>query len=116
MFELDTDTKKLLTDIAALFGVKVEIIKDIWEYTIFTYLLTMLENPSKTNNIQIPFLGRVFLRVDSKEEENVTSFLALSEDFKQVYIDIKEGKHTKLSDYIRKKYLDKVLEDTESGG
>jgi hypothetical protein len=116
MFELNADTKKLLSDIASLFGVKVEIVKDIWEYTIFTYLLTMLENPSKTNTIQIPFLGRAFLRVESTNEDDnsVTSFLSLNDEFKQVYKDIKEGKHTELADYIRRKYIDKVLDDTET--
>ena len=39
---IDRDTKELLEDVSSLFGVKSDIIKDVWEYTMIVWLLTVM--------------------------------------------------------------------------
>jgi len=51
---MDRDTKELLEDVCSLFGVKADIIKDVWEYTMIVWLLKLAD--SNANLKRIKFL------------------------------------------------------------
>ena len=120
MFDLDSDSKKTLNDVASLFGVKAEIIRDIWEYTVFAMTLNLLDGKTKTRTITVPFVGRVVLRYDGTElvdgnlDESVKAFVVLHDSFKELVADVFGGDRTVLADFIKRKHLDRVIDDAES--
>ena len=117
-FELDADTKQMLQEISATFGVKNEIVREVWEYTIFTILLKISENQKSCQSINIPFLGHMLLKdngitqdKDGNAYHDIEPIVALSENFKNLYIKACKGKFDELSEYIEENYIKPVLEE-----
>jgi hypothetical protein len=117
-FDMDSDTKQMLQEISATFGVKNEIIKEVWEYTIFTVLLKIAENPDKRQQINIPFLGHMLLKDNGiKQDENNNTYrdieplVALSENFKNLYVKACRGQFDELSEYLEENYIKPVLDE-----
>jgi hypothetical protein len=117
---MDTDTKKILSDIATLYGVKVDIIRDVWEYTVFAWALNMLDTTNKTRQLNVPFLGKIALRYEGTEVneegsigDSVKAFVLLNPDFKELIADLYTGNKSVLAEYIKTKHLDKVMDEAE---
>jgi hypothetical protein len=119
-FEMDSDTKQMLQEISATFGVKNEIIKEVWEYTIFTILLKISEDPEKRQSINIPYLGHMLLEDNGiVQDENGNAYhdieplVALSENFKNLYMKVCRGRFDDLSEYLEENYIKPVLEEVK---
>jgi hypothetical protein len=120
LFNVDPDTKKVLNDVATLFGVKTDIVRDVWEYTVFSMVLNLLDSEHKTRHVTLPFIGRLALRYEGQEmkdgllDDDVKGFVLLSQSFKELVSDVFTGDKTVLADYIKKKHLDRVIDDVEN--
>ena len=119
LFDLDADSKKTLNDVASLFGVKMETVRDLWEYTVFAMTLNLLDGKTKTRHVTLPFIGRLALKYEGAEfvdgvlDDNVMAFVVLNDSFKELVSNVFEGDRTVLADYIKKKHLDRVIDDAE---
>jgi hypothetical protein len=122
LFELDADTKRILHDASTLFGVKTDIIQDIWEYTAFAWALNLMECKGnyKMRTFTVPFLGRVGVKYDGEEVDDkgnlvpkVDTFLNMSDGCKKLVADAFEGDQQSLINYIRKNFLERAIEDVQ---
>lgn len=120
-FKFDKSTKDMIADISSLFGVKSEVVKQVWEYTLFTWFLKLSKDPEHVTSIKIPYLGNVGIKLDSetldeetgKLKSNVTSFIALDEEFKQMYGNICAQSESELAEYIQEHYIKNIVEDIQ---
>lgn len=117
-FDLDADTKQMLQEISATFGVKNEIVKEVWEFTLFTILLKIAGNPDKRQRINIPYLGHLLLRDEGiKQDEDgnayhdISTLIALSDNFKNLYTKVCKGQFDELSEYLDENYIKPVLDE-----
>lgn len=110
-FTVDNDTKDILNDIAKLFGVKQDVVKEVWEMTLFCWFLKMSENPEQAQEITIPYLGKVALKFESEEldnaagkiKTNVSTNLKLSDDFTDMFGNIYNVGETGLAEIVQNK-------------
>lgn len=119
-FTLDSRTKELLNDIASLFGVKPEIVKSIWEFTVFTWLLKYKDSTNKVVSCPIPFLGSIGLKYkgDSIDDKNnltadLDCFVSVNDDFKKTVYNAMNDDYSDLSSYVKTAYIDKLIEDNK---
>lgn len=117
-FEIDNETKQMIQEISATFGVKSEIIREVWEFTIFTILLKVAENPDKAQAVNIPFFGHIRLKdngiikeSDGTEYHDIQPIVALSDSFKKLYINTLKNQYGELSDYLEEKYIKPVINE-----
>jgi hypothetical protein len=60
---------------------KQDIIKEVWLYTTFMYVLNIIENPDKKfAEFELPLIGKIFNRFDVNEE---ATFISLNKSFKE---------------------------------
>ena len=92
LFEYDKDTKDIVLDISALFGVKSEVVKQVWEMTVLAMLLKTSDfEDSKNVRLKIPFIGNMLLRDKGSVIENgklQTPTIQLSPEFQNSIKDI----------------------------
>lgn len=107
---LNKDTKDLLEEISSLFGVKTDIIKDVWEYTLIVWLLKYADSDTSLKRIFIPYLGTVGLRFkgeklsnNDKIEADFDSFIALDSNFKDLLKSVQNNKSDELLTLIQAK-------------
>lgn len=119
--DIDADTKQMLQEISATFGVKNEIVKEVWEFTLFTILLKVAENPEKRQNISIPYLGHMLLRDNGIKQNDdgvayhdIEPLICLSENFKNLYIKACKGQFGELSEYLEEVYIKPVIDEIEA--
>lgn len=117
-FDMDYDTKQMLQEISATMGVKNEIVKEVWEFTLFAILLKVAENPDKRQRINIPYIGHLLLKDNGiKQDENKNAYhdieplVALSENFKNLYLKACDKQYDELSEYIEENYIKPVLDE-----
>jgi hypothetical protein len=114
LFTISSDEKQLLQKISSLCGVKQEIIKEIWQFTLFTSFLEILENKDKNYNIiQIPFLGKILIKPDKEKPGEFENFFVLNDDTKSIIKKIKNGYETELIQYFQDNFINKVLENID---
>lgn|SRR5574344_267526 len=120
LFEQDEDTKKMLQEISATFGVKSEIVKECWEYTIFVMLLNIASNEKGIINLKVPYIGTIGLRnngtmVDEKGEAvpDIESFISISDNFKKLFQKVQHGSYADLSNYLQHKYIEPIVDNIE---
>ena len=112
LFVMDNEQKELIQKISALCGIKQDIIKQVWQYTIFNLLLQLLENKDKTlNTIQIPFFGKVVVRPDQEVKGEFEAFLALNPNFRETIKTIKAGNETGLIAFFQENFINKILDN-----
>lgn len=113
---LSNDEKEFLTEISSLMGVKQDIIKQVWEFTVFTWLLKFKDNPEKLCRIPIPYFGSIGLKyeTDAVSKDGMTSdlnvFVSVNDDFKKLMYDAKNNNYDGVSEYLQNKYLNKIFE------
>lgn len=107
---LDKETKELLEDISSLFGVKPDIVKDVWEYTVITWLLKMSDSEANLKRIRIPYVGSIGLRFtgekigsEDKIEADYDAFVAINSNFKDTLKAIKNNSSDELTALIQNK-------------
>jgi len=93
--KLDDESKSVIEDISALSGIQKDIIREVWELTLYRWLETITRNPKGVNRLTIPFLGSVGVKYigDTKNADgsftpNVESFVSVSEKFKALIGDV----------------------------
>jgi hypothetical protein len=114
LFTISSDEKQLLQKISSLCGVKQEIIKEIWQFTLFSSFLEILENKDKNYNIiSIPFLGKILIKPDKEKPGELENFFILNEDTKSIIKKIKNGYETELIQYFQDNFINRVLENID---
>jgi hypothetical protein len=114
LFTISSDEKQLLQKISSLCGVKQEIIKEIWQFTLFSSFLEILENKDKNYNIiSIPFLGKILIKPDKEKLGELENFFILNEDTKSIIKKIKHGYETELIQYFQDNFINRVLENID---
>lgn len=117
LFNIDSDTKKMLQSISSTYLVPNEVVNKVWEYTIFTMALKMASNNGSMDKITIPYIGSLYLKENGKEvdkngvaQPNIESEIVLSDSFKEIYKNIKQNDFDILSEYFDENYIKKIIE------
>lgn len=117
LFEYDKDTKDIVLDISALFGVKSEVVKQVWEMTVLAMLLKTSDfEDNKSVRLKIPFIGNMLLRdngaviENGKCTPNVECFISLDDNFKRLFDRARYNDFDSLSDYVQDKYLSDIID------
>jgi hypothetical protein len=117
LFNIDSETKKMLQSISSTYLVPSEVVNKVWEYTIFTIALKMASNDGAMDKIIIPYIGSLYLKENGKEvdkngvaQPNIESEMVLSDSFKEIFRNIKQNNYDILSDYFDENYIKKVIE------
>lgn len=117
LFNIDSETKKMLQSISSTYLVPNEVVNKVWEYTIFTIALKMASNDGVMDKITIPYIGSLYLKENGKEvdkngvaQPNIESEMILSDSFKEIFRNIKQNNYDILSDYFDENYIKKVIE------
>lgn len=108
---LDKDSKDLLEEVSSLFGVKSDIIKDVWDYTLIAWLLKMADSDSNFKRFLIPYVGSIGLRFlgekasndSDKIEADYEAFVSLNDNFKNLLKAIKNNGSEELVQFIQSK-------------
>lgn len=120
LFIMDSQTKEMLQEISATFGVKSSIVESVWQYTIFTMLLKIADKEDGMTKLVIPYIGSIGIRnngsimKDGKLMPDLESFVAVSDSFKEMFQKVRNGSFAELSEYIKTNYIDSVIESIES--
>ena len=97
--KLDEETRHTIEEISALSGIQRDVIREVWEFTFIRWVEQITREPTKLNNLQVPFLGTIGVRyvedqlgMDGSIETTVDSFVSLSQFFKKVIGEVYDGK------------------------
>lgn len=117
LFNIDSETKKMLQSISSTYLVPSEIVNRVWEYTIFTIALKMASNDKQMDKITIPYIGSLYLKENGKEidkngiaQPNIESEIVLSDSFKEIFRNVKQNNYDILSEYFDENYIKKIIE------
>ena len=117
LFNIDSETKKMLQSISSTYLVPSEIVNRVWEYTIFTIALKMSSNDKQMDKITIPYIGSLYLKENGKEidkngiaQPNIESEIVLSDSFKEIFRSVKQNNYDILSEYFDENYIKKIIE------
>ena len=124
-FAMDSRTKELLNDIASAFGVKPDIVRTVWEFTIFTWLLKYKD--SVTDKIDTLIIGSEITSFDGMHASLSTiycyaatpptcsfdCFISVNEEFKDLIHKVMNDDYSELSQYVKNTYIDKLIEDNK---
>lgn len=116
--DMDSETKQMLQEISATMGVKNEIVKEVWEFTLFAMLLRIAEKPEGPQKITIPYFGSILLRdkgITTDEEGNayheILPLVGMSDNFKKLYSKVTKGQFEELSEYLQENYIKPVIQE-----
>lgn len=116
LFNVDSESKKMLQSISATYLVPSEIVNKVWEYTIFTIALKLASNDGSMDKITIPYIGNIYLKENGKEvdkngvaQPDISSEIVLSDSFKEIFRNVKQGNFDCLSEYFDENYIQKVI-------
>lgn len=123
-FELDDETKEFIQKTATLFGVDSNLIKEVYEYMLFTWLLKIANSDTKVNTITIPYLGHIGLRYGDESlsnssennksiEPEIDSFVVLNDEFKKMLYEVHTNKNTALSEFIQTNLINKLIDNID---
>lgn len=107
---LDKETKDLLYDVSSLFGVKTDIVKDVWEFTLIALLLRAADSKSTIKRINIPYIGSIGLKYlgerigdSDKVEADYEVFVSISDFFKNCLNSIKNNENDEIIELAQEK-------------
>ena len=60
--KLDEETRHTIEEISALSGIQRDVIREVWEFTFIRWVEQITREPTKLNNLQVPFLGTIGVR------------------------------------------------------
>lgn len=106
----------MILEISSLFGVKADIVRQVWQYTVFSMMLKVAEaDETKLTRLVLPYIGTIGIKnngtiASSKGvEPDLDAFLSLSDTFKNLFSKSQDGNYGELSSYIQKKFLEPVI-------
>ena len=126
IFKEDEDTKKMILEISSLFGVKADIVRQVWQYTVFSIMLRVAEaDETKLTRIKIPYIGNIGIKnlgmitTPKGVEPDLDVFVSLSDTFKNFIATncfcncnkSQGGDYSELSNYVQKKFIEPVMEN-----
>lgn len=121
IFKEDEDTKKMILEISSLFGVKADIVRQVWQYTVFSIMLRVAEaDETKLTRIKIPYIGNIGIKnlgmitTPKGVEPDLDVFVSLSDTFKNLFFKSQGGDYSELSNYVQKKFIEPVMENINS--
>lgn len=116
IFKEDEETKAMLLEISSLFGVKVEIVRQVWQFTVISIMLRVAETDvNRLTRFILPYIGTVGIKnngtlaTNKGIEPDLDVFLNLSDTFKNLLFKSQDGNYKDLSNYIQKKYIDSTV-------
>lgn len=113
LFQERKEEKELIQKVSSLCGLKQDIIRQVWMYTFFNIYLSMLENSDKNyQTINIPYIASLLIKPDTENNEDLTAFVALSDDLKKIMKDIKNKNETTLVKFFQEHFINKTLENS----
>lgn len=124
-FELDEDTKDLIQKTSTLLGVDASIIKEVYQYMLFSWFLKLAENNNRVNTISIPYLGHLGLRFNDEDImtssdsgidviPEVDAFIVLNDSFKKMLGEVRNNKNDMIANLIKTNIRSKIIEDIKT--
>ena len=124
--ELDDNTKDLISKTSTLLGVDESIIKEVYQYMLFSWFLKLSENNNRVNTISIPYLGHIGIRFNDEDImtssdsgadilPEVDTFIVLNDNFKKLLGEVRSNKNDMIANMIKSNIRPKLLEDILSG-
>jgi len=117
----DEETRHTIEEISALSGIQRDVIREVWEFTFIRWVEQLTREPTKLNNLTIPFLGSVGVRyvedqlgMDGTIETTVDSFVSLSPFFKKVIGEVYDGKQNTITELLEIK-IDNAISNIIDG-
>lgn len=114
---LSPQDKELLKTVSTLFGVKPEIVQEVWEYTFLSWLLTMKDD-QVIKHFAIPYLGNIGIRFnntysisndgDSDLSQDIDTFVSVNANAKRLLSNANEGDFETLANIMQEKLI-KIL-------
>jgi len=115
ILELDKDQKDFLQKVSSYCGLDRASTQTVWEYTIFTMLMEIAENPDQPYNIlQIPYLGKILFKESKEHPGEYDTFLALNDNIKELAKKAKKGNLQDLITYFSDKFIKSSLKQIEN--
>jgi hypothetical protein len=118
IFKEDEDTKSMILEISSLFGVKADIVRQVWQYTVFSIMLRVAEaDETKITRVKIPYIGNMGIKnlgmitTPKGVEPDLDVFISLSDTFKNLFLKSQGGDYGELSNYVQKKFIEPVIEN-----
>ena len=118
IFKEDEDTKSMILEISSLFGVKADIVRQVWQYTVFSIMLRVAEaDETKLTRVKIPYIGNMGIKnlgmitTPKGVEPDLDVFISLSDTFKNLFLKSQGGDYGELSNYVKKKFIEPVIEN-----
>lgn len=107
--QLDKNSKDMVNDISTLLGVKSDIVKTVWEFTLLAYLLKYSKSENKVKQISIPYVGTLGIRYNGDSIKNSNDklsgdfdvFVALNDDFKKMLHSIEIGSTSEITNLLQ---------------
>jgi hypothetical protein len=119
--KLDEETRHTIEEISALSGIQRDVIREVWEFTFIRWVEQITREPTKLNNLQVPFLGTIGVRyvedqlgMDGSIETTVDSFVSLSSFFKKVIGEVYDGKQNIITELLEVK-IDNAISNIIEG-
>lgn len=121
LFQQDQQTKDTINKIGALFGVSPSLVKEVWEFTVYTWLTQLLAEPEKLQSFTVPYLGTVgvkfkneFVDSDSELKTDCDAFVSLSPAFKALVGEIYNNKVASLNMYLEDHKIQRTIETIQT--
>ena len=115
-FKEDEETKKMILEISSLFGVKEDIVRQVWQFTVFSIMLRVAESDeTKLTRISLPYIGNIGIKnlgmvsTPKGVEPDLDVFISLSDTFKNLFFKSQNGNYEELSNYVQKKLIEPVI-------
>jgi hypothetical protein len=115
IFILDDQTRELIKQTSTLFGVKSEIIREIFEYLAFTWMLQIAKNPDGLVQLIIPYLGKIGIKFGKESlngkgelEAEMNTFIIINDTFKEMIKSLRDRDLTSINEYLKSNYIDKL--------
>jgi hypothetical protein len=109
---VDQDSKKQLRDIASLFGVSVDLVKTVYEYNFFAFLMKALDTKTQLKTLKVPMVGTIGIRPSKTEPGEFDTFFSLDENFKETYKKILNGDVEELNENLEKTKMKSILSNS----
>lgn len=114
LFENDKEQRDLLNKIASLCGIKRTSVQQVWEYTIYCLLISVMENRDATYNVlPIPYLGKILFKESKEHQGEFDTFLMIYDSVKEELKKVKKGDMKDLINYFDKNFIEKTIQDIE---
>jgi hypothetical protein len=113
LFDVNSEQKKIISDISALCGVKQETVTQVWKYTLLMNYLSLLEGKEKNCVIlQIPLVGKIWCRFD-KEKDEYETHLILNDQIKEAMKKTRIGDDNEVVKFYEAEFISPILQEIE---